>query len=215
MQKHRLLLTLTLITLLLTPLATAKFSHSFDYTVFNSTALTWQTLDKTYESFQAKVYVSLTWDTTYNGTLSAEVRITDVANDTTNTGAKVCFNSAKLLDVWWMDNGTATKIGSITLQDYEEPIVVTYKDSKLYVGNSTHYNAYIDGFIAGEATFDYIGAKGDTGLTTAGYVSVEIDTAPISLDLNAALDVIYVTIPLIFTVAVLGVIIKMFKEVSK
>lgn len=96
---------------------------------------------------------------------------------------------------------------------------MTVKDNKLYVGNSTHYNAFVDGYAIGNLTLAYLAAYSDysdaTYVATAGYITVEVTDPPIGLELEAALDIIIVTIPLIFTVAVIGVILKMFKEVSK
>lgn len=218
MNKRSLLISLTTIALLLTvPLANAKWSHSFGYTVFNTTTKTNYATDKAYSSestgWQAKIIFAATFNASYAGSVTAEIGFRNSSHATAYIGFTVHFGKGGNLYLDWTDNDGTVRIYSGTFDESGDTVYLTVKNDKGYFGNSTHYNAYIDAYITGTWTYNNTSASGDTDLMTAGYISVEVDTAP--LDLSDALEIIYVVIPLIFTVAVLGVVLDMFKDVSK
>jgi len=220
--------TLTLMLLLLLPIAHAAFAYSFTYGEFNKDTPTWKSVDKTRTAWQIIIDNHLTYTTISSA--HAKVRF---SNATTNSTFPFDFNAHLYGEQWGFEIWVATKvdptsadwakIGGYNGIDFGDPVYLTLdQNGYLDVGNKTDLDAYISDFALGNFELAYVGALGGgvnftagEQVATAGYITVEIDDPSISVSLDIAIEIIYATIPLVFTVAVIGVIIKMFKQVSK
>jgi len=217
---RRQLLTATILTLLLLiGIASAAFAYSFTYDKFNTSTPTYVQTDKARKTWQAKITNNLVYTTAYTGV--AKIKLTN--GTTTYKGLDIAFVKGGLIEIYEVTSTTwallANKSGGWAAG---EPIYITL-DSNGYldVGNET--NPYVlEDYALGTIELNYVGAYGagvnfTAGETVAnsGYITVEIDDLPISVSLDIAIEILYAVIPLVFAVAVIGVIIQMFKELSK
>jgi len=225
---NKRLLAILLMLILSIGYVSATFAYSFVYSEFNKETATWKTVDKTRDAWKITIDNYLT----YSGVSGAHAKLR-FSNATTNSTFPFDFNCHKYGEKWGFEIWIATKvdptsddwakIGGYDGVDFGEPVYLTLdSDGYLDVGNKTDLDVYVSDYALGKFDLTYVGALGGgvnftagEKVATAGYITVEISDPPIALGLEATVDILFAVIPVIFTVAVIGLVIKMFKELSK
>ncbi|RLI44548.1 hypothetical protein DRO69_07165 [Candidatus Bathyarchaeota archaeon] len=214
MNRKLLLPTIFLTLLTLAPVLSASFAYSFTYTSFNTTTWTYKQTDEARTAWQVEIVNNLVYNTTTAGT--AKIELTN-ATSGNQTIIDLCYASDGTLDVWIGDETSRDKVTSGSWTADEKIYYTLDSNGYLDIGNETDRDSILSDYVLGAFSLEYVGASSQEGanVATSGYISVEITDAPISVEFETVTDIIYAVIPLIFTVAVLGVVIKMFKSVSK
>jgi len=198
--------------LLLIPSAYASWNASIIYTKFNNLTWTDYQLDKTYTAVTIDVYNYLIYnDTTANDQAVAKVAFT---NDTSANplGINLLFYKDGTLKVFYIDGSTEVQIGSGSwTKGNATRVVLANGEVTVYehYGVEDQQETIVNGFSFSEE-FAYLRVKGEsTGVATNGYVQVEVN--PGTADVNYTVQA---WIPLILTLAMLGMAVGMLKRMS-
>jgi len=218
-KQSSILLTAILVTLLLTVnvVHAGDYTVSFSYTQFNSTTETKKALDKEYKEWYAEYWNKLT----YNTTTSNPLAIVGFINATSlpNWSIDIKFDKSGGFSVWLWDGSSATQIGTGTWNS-SEPVVWTYdRDTgKLNVGDREDYGRFIEDYGLGDlgSNAKYVKCVGShTGanyVATAGRVDVVIGKIPLGTTIGQVTSIVYVFIPCIIAIAVMGILLSMTKQ---
>jgi hypothetical protein len=220
------LLLATLIALLLTTIPAAvvfaKDAISIPYTTFNldSTNIKTYTLSQVYKpTWQARMDFHLQFNTT---TPNTQACIIFPANNTDYAPAIfVFFHSAGdlLIDFLETAGEPAVRIANSKWVEYDggdEVILDMYQDYlniRVYNATSKSYTYIIKNFAVQAWNMGAVRAYGGQDYAVSGYISVTVDTG--TADLSSTVEIIIQVVPVLATVAVLGVVIKMIKKTGE
>ncbi len=205
------MLPLLLIIISAVPLAHALSIASLTYDKFNSTSTGYMNLDKAYQaSWKAAIYNSLTYNASSSG--KATVKF---GNATTGTirSIQITMYKNNVVDIHYDDGSGGVKIGE-GVWAVDKPIyVIMISTGAITVGNST--KDWVKDFGATSFSVAAVGGSGEAYSTTAGYVTVEVDTYTTTQSIGSATTILYQIFPAVVLVATLGGVLAMLKKISK
>jgi len=209
--KPLLLLPLLTVFLSTVPLVHALSIASLTFDKFNGTSTGYMNLDKTYPaSWKATIYNSLT----YNASSSGKATI-KFGNATTGTirSVQITMYKNNVVDIHYDDGSGGVKIGE-GVWAVDKPIyVIMISTGAITVGNST--KDWVKDFGVTPFSVGAVGGSGQAYSTTAGYVTVEVDTYIATQSVGSATAILYQIFPAIVLVATLGGVLAMLKKISK
>lgn len=204
------------------PAYAAFYSTNFPYTRFNTTSV----------AYSPTNYEKTTWilkinnDLTYNSTTSSPFATIRVSNSSSTHLWAIDFNMAPETSdptLFSLDIVVPTKVDPSSsdwvsvymihgLQKNETIVITCKSGNRIVVGTTLNPTKYYDGYtLDNPLVAAYIGTKGSgTFVATAGNIAVTLDTysAPAS-------DIVLAWIPLIISLAMLGVTIGMVNKFGR